>query len=159
MIVLFRAIVVAIPCGIFIWLMSNVDIMGISILNHLIRFFNPIGNFLGLDGVIILAFILGFPANEIVIPIMLMCYLNSGTLVEYSNLMELKMILVNNGWTIFTAISVILLFLFHYPCSTTCLTIKKETNSWFYTFLAMIIPTIIGLGMCFIVKVLFAFFG
>ena len=159
MIVLFRAIVVAIPCGVFIWLLSNIDIMGISVLNHLIRFFTPIGNFFGLDGVIILAFILGFPANEIVIPIMLMCYLNSGTLVEYSNLMKLKMILVNNGWTIFTAISVILLFLFHYPCSTACLTIKKETNSWFYTFLAMIIPTIIGLGMCFIVKVLFAFFG
>lgn len=156
-IVLFRAIVVAIPCGMFIWILSNVNIMGLSILNHLINFFNPIGNFFGLDGVIILAFILGFPANEIIIPIMLMCYLNSGTLVEYSSLLELKMILVNNDWTISTAISVILLFLFHYPCSTACLTIKKETNSWFYTFLAMVIPTIFGFCFCLIIKVLFAF--
>ena len=77
----------------------------------------------------------------------------------YNNLFELKYLLIDNGWTIFTAISVIILFLFHYPCSTACLTIKKETNSWYYTFLSMIIPTIIGLGMCLIVKVLFAFLG
>jgi len=147
-IVLFRAIVVAIPCGLFIWLLSNINIYDISILNHLINFFNPIGKFFGLDGVIVLAFILGFPANEIIIPIMLMGYLNSGVLVEYSSLLELKNILIMNNWTIYTAISVIILFLFHYPCSTACLTIKKETNSWYYTFLAMLIPTVIGLVLC-----------
>ena len=153
LIVLFRAIVVAIPCGLFIWLLSNTNIYGISILNHLINFFDPFGKFLGLDGVIVLAFILGFPANEIIVPIMLMGYLNSGTLVEYNSLLELKNILIMNNWSIYTAISVIILFLFHYPCSTTCLTIRKETNSWFYTFLSMIIPTIIGIVLCLCVHV------
>lgn len=151
LIVLFRAIIVAVPCGLFIWLLSNIYIYDISILNHLINFFNPIGSFLGLDGTIVLAFILGFPANEIIIPIMLMGYLNSGSLVEYSSLLDLKNILIMNNWSICRAISVIVLFLFHYPCSTTCLTIKKETGSWFYTFLAIIIPTIIGVILCLII--------
>lgn len=153
--VLFRAIVVAIPSGFLIWCLANINIGDISALNHLISFFEPFGNIFGLDGVIIVAFILGFPANEIVMPIMLMCYLNSGTLVEYSNLLELKTLLIDNGWTILTAISVIILFILHYPCSTTCLTIKKETNSWWYVFLAMIIPTFMGLLICFIINLLF----
>lgn len=153
--VLGRAVIVAIPCGFLIWCLANINISGINILNHLINFFNPFGKLLGLDGVIVLAFILGFPANEIIMPIMLMCYLNSGTLVEYSSLLELRTLLIDNGWNVLTAISVIILFLFHYPCSTACLTIKNETDSWYYTFLSIVIPTFIGVFLCFIINLLF----
>jgi ferrous iron transport protein B len=153
--VLGRAIMVAIPSGFFIWCLANINISGISILNHLISFFDPFGSLFGLDGVIVVAFILGFPANEIIMPIMLMCYLNTGSLVEYSSLLELRALLINNGWTLATAISVIILFVLHYPCSTACLTIKKETDSWYYTFLSMIIPTFLGLFSCLIINLLF----
>ena len=156
--VLGRAILVAIPSGFFIWVCANVKIFDSSILDHLISFFNPIGKVFGLDGVILVSFILGFPANEIIMPIMLMCYLNTGVLTSYSNLLELKYLLIDNGWTIFTAISVIILFLFHYPCSTACLTIKKETESWYYTFLSMIIPTFIGLLLCLLIHLFEMFF-
>lgn len=156
--VLGRAIVVAIPCGFFIWICANIQIDGISILNYLVNFFDGFGKIFGLDGVIVVAFILGFPANEIIMPIMLMCYLKTGGLVDYNNLLELKSLLIDNGWTIFTAISVIILFIFHYPCSTACLTIKKETDSWYYTFLAMFIPTFIGLLLCLIVHLIEIFF-
>ena len=138
-----------------IWCLANIKIFDINILSHLVDFFDPFGKIFGLDGVIVLAFILGFPANEIIMPIILMCYLNSGSLVEYSSLFELKTLLIDNGWNILTAISVIILFLFHYPCSTACLTIKKETDSWYYTFLSMIIPTCIGLLICLIINLLF----
>ena len=150
--VLFRAITVAIPAGFIIWLLANIDIGGVSILNNLVNFFDPFGRLFGVDGVIIVAFILGFPANEIIMPIILMCYLNTGTLVEYNSLIELKTLLIDNGWTIMTAISVIILFIMHYPCSTACLTIKKETDSWWYTFLACLIPTICGLLICFVIN-------
>lgn len=153
--VLFRAVMVAIPSGFLIWILANLDIGGISILNHLVSFFDPFGKIFGLDGVIVVAFILGFPANEIIMPIMLMCYLNAGILVEYSSLLELKTLLIDNGWTILTAISVIIMFVLHYPCSTACLTIKKETDSWFYTVLSMIIPTFLGLLICFVINLLF----
>lgn len=150
--VLFRAITVAIPAGFIIWLLANIDIGGVSILNNLVNFFDPFGRLFGVDGVIIVAFILGFPANEIIMPIILMCYLNTGTLVEYNSLIELKTLLIDNGWTIMTAISVIILFIMHYPCSTACLTIKKETDSWWYTFLACLVPTICGLLICFVIN-------
>ena len=107
-----------------------------------------------MDGIILLAFILGFPANEIVIPIMLMCYLQNGTLVEYESLNTLKEILVSNNWTITTAICVIIFSLCHFPCSTTCLTIKKETNSWKWTLISFILPTLIGIILCFIINIL-----
>ena len=118
----YTAGIVPFPSGFFIWVCANVKVFDSSILDHLISFFNPIGNVFGLDGVILVSFILGFPANEIIMPIMLMCYLNTGVLTSYSNLLELKYLLIDNGWTIFTAISVIILFLFHYPCSTNTLT-------------------------------------
>jgi len=153
--VLGRAVIVAIPSGFIIWLLANLEINDISILNHMITFFNPFGKLFGLDGVIVLSFILGFPANEIIMPIMLMCYLNAGSLVDYSSLFELKNLLIDNGWTIVTAISVIILFVLHYPCSTACLTIKKETDSWYYTFLSIVIPTFLGLFICLIINLLF----
>lgn len=153
--ILVRAICVALPAGIIIWVLSNVYINNISLFKHITLFLDPFGKIIGLDGVILLAFLLGFPANEIVIPIMLMGYLGNSSLSEYNNLSELKNILVNNGWSIKTAICTIIFSLMHFPCSTTCLTIKKETNSYKWMFLSIIIPTIIGICICFIINTLF----
>ena len=146
--VLGRAIIVAIPAGGLIWILANINIGGISLLNHFSSFLDPIGSFMGLDGIILMAFILGFPANEIVVPIMLMGYMSTGSLVEYESLSSLKELLVNNGWTIKTAICMLVFSLCHFPCSTTCLTIKKETNSYKWMFLAILIPTFIGFILC-----------
>lgn len=157
--VLLRAVTVAIPAGFIIWIFANVNVGNMSILSHLVNFFDPFGRFFGIDGVIVVAFLLGFPANEIVLPIMLMCYLNTGMLVDYSNLLELRTLLVDNGWTIFTAIAVVILFIMHYPCSTACLTIKKETGSWWYVLLSCIIPTFFGLLICFLLHSLVLLLG
>ena len=153
--ILIRAISVAIPAGLIIWILSNIEVNNISLFKHLTLFFDPFGKAIGLDGVIILAFILAFPANEIVIPIMLMGYLGNNTISDYNSLSELKNILVNNGWTIKTAICMIILSIMHFPCSTTCITIKKETSSYKWMFLSIIIPTIIGISFCFIINMLF----
>lgn len=152
--VLGRSIIVAAPAGALIWLLANIDISGNNLLFYISNFLDPFGRFIGMDGVIILAFILGFPANEIVIPIMLMCYLQNGSIIEFENLYTLKTILVNNGWTITTAICVIIFTLCHFPCSTTCLTIKKETNSWKWTIVSILLPTLIGVLMCFLINIL-----
>ena len=154
MFVLGRSILVAAPAGALIWTLANVNISGNSLLFYASNFLQPFGSFIGMDGVILLAFILGFPANEIVIPIIMMCYLQNGSLVEFENLYTLKNILISNGWTITTAICVIVFTLCHFPCSTTCLTIKKETGSWKWTFLAIIIPTIIGIILCSLINIL-----
>ena len=106
-------------------------------------------------GVIILAFILGFPANEIVIPIMLMIYMSNNTLIDISNINTIKEILNLNGWTYITAISVLVFTLFHFPCSTTILTIKKETNSIKWTVLSFLLPLIIGIILCLIITNIF----
>ena len=150
--VLGRAVIVAIPAGIVIWLLANLTVDNISILSHVSNFLNPFAKIIGLDGVILIAFILGFPANEIVIPIMLMAYMTTGNLVEYENLENLRAILIDNGWSIKTAICVLIFSLCHYPCSTTCLTIKKETGSIKWTLLAIIIPTLIGIFLCFLIN-------
>ena len=113
------------------------------------------GCLIGLDGVILLAYFLGLPANEIVLPIILMIYLNTGLLTNYDSLDGLKEVLVNNGWNTMRAICFIIFCIFHFPCGTTLLTIKSETNSYFYTFLAFIIPLVIGFILCLIVN----FFG
>ena len=156
--VLGRAVAIAAPAGLIIWLLANVNISGISILNYCTNFLNPIGNLLGLDGVILMAFILGFPANEIVIPILIMGYMAIGNLTEFDNLLELKTLLIDNGWTYVTAICFMIFSLMHFPCSTTCLTIKHETNSWKWTLISFIIPTIIGAALCFTVNLLFHLF-
>ena len=114
----------------------------------------PIGNLMGLDGVILLAFLLGLPANEIVIPIMLMTYLSTNTLTDYDSAEALKTILVDNGWSITTAISFLIFTLFHFPCATTLMTIKKETDSWFVCFLSFIIPLCIGIMLCILVNLI-----
>ena len=150
--VLSRAVIVAVPAGALIWLLANLHINDISLLKHISFFLDPFGKLIGMDGVILISFILGFPANEIVIPIMLMTYMATGNLVEYESLESLRSILVNNGWTITTAICVLIFSLCHFPCSTTCLTIKKETGSLKWTLLAIIIPTLIGIILCFLIS-------
>ena len=154
--VLARAISVAIPAGIIIWLLSNIKVGGFTILSTLTNILDPIANIFGMDGTILIAFILGFPANEIVIPIMLMGYLKTSSFSDYNNLIELKNILVNNGWTIKTAICTLIFMLFHFPCSTTILTIKKETKSNLWTFISFVLPTVIGFLICFIINIIFS---
>ena len=150
--VLGRAVMVAAPAGIVIYLVCNYKVDGINIINLLSNFLNPLGLSMGLDGVILLAFLFGMPANEIVMPIMLMVYLGANTLIGYESIESLKSILIGNGWTITTAISFVIFSVFHFPCSTTLLTIRKETNSWYYVILAFLIPTIIGVVLCILIN-------
>jgi len=150
--VLLRSLAVAAPAGVLIWCMANLTINDISLLNYCTNFLDPFARVIGLDGVILMAFILGFPANEIVIPIIIMSYMSGGSLVEYENLFELKMLLINNGWTITTAICTMLFTIFHFPCGTTCLTIKKETGSAKWAFVSFIVPTLLGIVSCFVVN-------
>ena len=152
MFVLIRAICVSIPAGIIIWICSNVYVGGTSILSICSNFLEPFGKFIGLDGVIILAFILGLPANEIVIPIIIMAYLCTGNITGYTSLNELRDILISNGWTIVTAFCFIFFTMFHFPCGTTIVTIKKETNSLLWTIISIIVPTLVGIVCCFILS-------
>ncbi len=157
--VLARAVIIAAPAGVVIYVMANVQVDGVSVLMHCANFLDPFANVFGLDGIILMAFILGFPANEIVVPIIIMAYLSSGTLTELSSLVELKALLVQNGWTWLTALCTLLFTLMHFPCSTTCLSIKKETNSFKWTALAFALPTIVGLLVCFVVANAVRIFG
>lgn len=150
--VLGRAVLVAIPAGFVIWCLANLSLGGISLLQHCANALDPFGRILGLDGVILLAFILGFPANEIVLPLTLMGYLSMGTLVETNSLADLATVLLANGWTQTTALCFLLFSLFHWPCSTTCLTIHKETASWRWTAVAFVLPTVFGVLLCSMVQ-------
>lgn len=146
--VLARAVMAAAPAGLIIWIMANTNIDGQTILAMCSGFLDPFGKFIGMDGVILLAFLLGFPANEIVVPIMIMAYMAQGSLLEINDLSVLKELLVTNGWTWITALSTILFSLMHWPCSTTCLTIKKETGSLKWTLISIAIPTAAGIIIC-----------
>lgn len=146
--VLGRAVSVAAPAGLLIWLMANVTADGVSILSHCAAFLDPFARLMGLDGVILIAFILSFPANEIMIPIVIMAYMAEGSILDLGSLDELRRLFVANGWTWITAVSTMLFMLLHWPCSTTLLTIKKETGSWKWTALAALIPTGIGVAAC-----------
>lgn len=148
--VLGRAIVVAAPAGIVIWLFANINIGGISILTYVANFFDPFARLMGLDGYILAAFILGIPANEIVLPIILMSYMGSGSLVDLENTFSIGQILIQNGWTLLTAINVMIFTLLHFPCTTTLLTIKKESGSWKWVGLAFLLPTVCGIVLCMI---------
>ena len=153
--VLGRAVMVAAPCGLVLYLFTNISINGSNIITFLSDKLDLFGCLLGLDGVILLSFLLGLPANEIVLPIILMIYLNTGILTDYDSLVSLKNILISNGWTVITAVNFIIFSIFHFPCGTTLLTIKKETNSYFYTFIAFIIPLLIGIILCLIINFLY----
>jgi ferrous iron transport protein B len=157
--VLGRAISVAAPAGLVIWIMANVTIGDLSLLSHCANFLNPFANLIGLDGYILMAFILGFPANEIVIPIIIMSYTATGSLLEFDSLIQLRQLLISNGWTWLTALNVMLFSLMHWPCSTTCLTIKKETQSFKWTAISFAIPTITGIVICFTVTTLVRILG
>ncbi|MBQ2285806.1 MAG: ferrous iron transport protein B [Clostridia bacterium] len=152
--VLGRAAAVAAPAGLIIWITANVFINGQSILSIMSSALDPIGRFMGLDGVILVAFILGFPANETVIPLMIMAYAASGTLTDSAGLAETFNLFVSNGWTPVTAVNVILFSLMHWPCSTTLITIKKETGSIKWTALSVIIPTLCGAILCILVNLI-----
>ena len=152
--VLGRAVLISIPAGVIIWLCANITIGGETLISIISNFLDPFGKLIGLDGVIVLAFILGFPANEIVIPIIMMSYLSNSTIIDISNLNVAKDILTSNGWTITTAICIIIFILFHFPCSTTVLTIKKETGSLKWTILSFLLPLVIGISLCFIINIL-----
>lgn len=149
--VLRRAVAVAAPAGLLIWLLANVKTGGVCLLAHCAEFLNPFAEALGMDGYILMAFILGFPANEIVVPIIIMSYMSVGTLTDYQSLAQLHMLFVSHGWTWVTAVCVMLFSLLHWPCGTTCFTIRKETQSAKWTALAFTIPTTAGIAICFLV--------
>lgn len=148
--VLGRAIAVAAPVGIIIWLFANITIGDLSILSYVANFLDPFAKIMGLDGYILTAFILGIPANEIVLPIILMSYLSTGSLVDMENIFEIGEVLKQNGWTIITGINVMIFTLLHFPCSTTLISIKKESGSIKWSLLAFILPTICGIILCMI---------
>lgn len=171
--VLGRAVVVAAPAGLVIWLLANIFYVGPangwfavseaaggagalaqsapSLLSCITGFLDPLGHLMGLDGVILAAFLLGFPANEIVVPIILMAYLQSSTLLEMSDPSALLGLLTSHGWTRMTAVCMIIFCLFHWPCSTTVLSVKKETGSWRWAGVSVLLPTAVGMGLCILV--------
>ncbi|MBP3309306.1 MAG: ferrous iron transport protein B [Ruminococcus sp.] len=150
--VLGRACCAAAPCGLLIWIFANVHIGGGTVLSCVSDFLDPLGSLMGLDGVILLAFILGFPANEIVMPIILMAYLAQGSLTEMTDAAQLHALLAANGWTMKTALCMIIFMLFHFPCATTCMTIKKETGSLKWTALGFALPAVTGVLLCIFVN-------
>lgn len=152
--VLARAAVVAFPAGIILYIICNTYVSGIPIIKYICDFFDPLGKLMGLDGVIVASFILGIPANEIILPVALMIYTSGKTLVDFSNINFISKILMSNGWTVTTAICAILFFIMHWPCSTTLLTIKKETSSIKWTVLSFILPTAFGVVWCIITKLI-----
>jgi len=149
--VLVRAVAVAAPAGLIIWIMANTNLSHISILDWGAKFLEPLGRLIGMDGYILLAFILGLPANEIVIPIIVMSYTASGSLIELESLASLRQLLIANGWTWVTAVCTMLFSLNHFPCGTTLLTIYKETQSKKWTIISFLVPTLMGIIACFIV--------
>lgn len=153
--VLGRAAAVAAPAGLLLYALSNISIGGQSILAAAVDFLDPFARVFGLDGAILIAFMLGFPANEIVLPIAIMAYNASGSLEELPALCDMRALLIANGWSIKTAVCFVLFSVMHWPCSTTLLTIKKETGSLKWTILAFLLPTLFGLAACFIVNAVF----
>jgi len=152
--VLMRAVSVAAPAGLILWLLGYISVDGVSLLQHISRMLHPVGRWLGMDGTILLAFVLGLPANEIVLPIVLMIYLSQNQLTEPMQVTTLRMILAENGWTWVTALCTALFSMFHWPCSTTMLTIYKETKSIQWTVVAIILPTAAGVLICALVALI-----
>ena len=147
--VLGRAVVSAVPAGLLLWILANVEAGNCSLFMHLTRILEPLGNLMGLDGIILSAFILGLPANETIVPIMIMGYLSGNALSDAVSLSQIKDLLILNGWSIATAVNTIIFFLFHWPCATTLITIYKETKSIKWTLISFLLPTTIGFLICF----------
>lgn len=152
--VLGRAISVSVPAGALIWLLQNITIADGTLLSMFSNMLEPLGSVMGLSGAILAAFLLGIPANEIVIPILLMYYSQSGMLVESSGIVELGEILKNNGWTIITALCAIVFSLNHFPCATTLWTIAKETKSIKWTTVSFFLPTLVGIVLCVLINII-----
>lgn len=150
--VLGRAVTVAVPAGALVWCLAHFQVQGQSLLQLASDWMNPIGYFLGMDGAIFLAFILGFPANEIVLPLVMMIYMDTGVLTEIQGFENLRILFVQNGWTAWTALCVLLFTLFHWPCSTTTITIYKETGSLRWTLLGFCLPMTVGSLLCMLVS-------
>jgi len=145
--ILGRAVIVAAPAGAVLWLVQNIQYHNINLLSAISDILDPIGQIMGMNGAILLAFLLSFPANELLLPcLILILKMQVGHELDFD--LQLYEILIQNGWTIQTALCTILFVLFHWPCSTTCITIKKETGSWKWTLLAIIVPTVIGFLLC-----------
>ena len=155
---LFRSIIAG-PAGAITWILGNIYIGDLSIIGHTAGFLDPAARLIGLDGFILMAFILGLPANEIVLPILLMSYLSTGSMIDFDSIDSLRKILLDNGWTYLTALNTMLFSLLHWPCATTLITIKKETASIKWTALAAIIPTGIAIIVCSITTFIFRLFG
>lgn len=153
--VLARAAAVAAPAGVLIWMLANVQIGNTAILSHITAFLDPAARVFGIDGVILLAFILGFPANELVMPLIVMGYLSSGTIASGVDFASFRALLLANGWTVQTALCTLVLTVAHAPCSTTCLTILRETRSAKWTLAAVLIPAGIGLALCILIHSMF----
>ena len=152
--VLGRAAVVAFPAGIVLYLLCNIRFNDISLIAYISNFLNPLGNIMGLDGIILTAFLFGIPANEIVLPVILMLYSSGSVLTQIDSYQAIGSVLMSNGWNKITAICAIVFFLLHWPCSTTLMTIKKETGSIWWTVLSFILPTAFGMLICIMINLL-----
>ena len=157
--VLWRAAIIAAPAGAVTWILANIYIGNLSIIGHIGTFLDPFAHFIGLDGFILMAFLLGTPANEIVLPILLMAYLSSGSMAEFDSLDSLRNILLGHGWTYLTALNTMLFSLLHWPCATTLLTIKKETGSLKWTAIAAVLPTGVAIVVCSLTTMIFRLLG
>jgi ferrous iron transport protein B len=149
--VLTRAVIVAAPAGALTWIFANIYIGDLSVIGYVAGWLDPFARAIGLDGIIVLAFILGLPANEIVVPIMVMSYLAAGSMLEFDSLLAFRQLLLSQNWTMLTALNFMIFSLLHFPCGTTLLTIRKETGSLKWTVLAATIPTIVAVLVCFII--------
>jgi ferrous iron transport protein B len=153
--VLWRAMLTAAPAGAVIWILANIYVGGTSLAQHTANFLNPLGYSIGLDGVILLAYIIAIPANEIVVPTMLMVYLGTGQMTELDSMDDLRTLLVDkNGWTLLTAVNLMLFSLLHNPCATTILTIYKETLSKKWATIGAVMPLALAFITCFLVAVI-----
>lgn len=157
--ILGRAVIVAAPAGLVIWLLANITLGDTSLFQHLTAFIDPFARLIGLDGVILLAFILGFPANELVMPLIVMGYLATGTLTDVGDLVSFHSLLLSNGWTMTTALCTLIFTVAHWPCSTTCLTIWKESHSAKWTLISILLPTLMGFALCFVVRTICTLLG
>ena len=154
--VLLRAVTVSFPAGIVIWLLLNLGEK--QFLNCIVAFFSGLGEFMGVDGEILSSFVLGIPANEIVLPVCLMLYTGGSELLSVENTEVIAEILYSNGWSIKTAVCFILFSLFHFPCATTLLTIYKETKSLKWLVVSFLLPTVLGVFFCSVISFIFDFF-
>lgn len=157
--VLGRAVMIAIPAGLLIWLLANITLGGVTLLSHICLFIEPLAALCGMDGVILAAFLLGLPANEIVLPIILMAYTSGSELTEAGAITEVGAILTANGWSIKTALCFLIFSMAHFPCSTTLISVKKETGSTRWMLIAAALPTLFGAFTCMLVNLIFSVFS